>query len=235
MVTIETLLIEPKKDERGRKITPRAEWEGWVKAYRESGLTQRAFAQKERINYTTFVAWVQEFSSRGAAAIKFAEVSAPPCTKPVGLEAQLPGGKTVRGEAVELARLLQLLRCLTFPSALRIYLAVEPVDMRKQFNGLWSLAQDKLSENPRNGAVFVFVNKDKDRLKMLYWDGTGPGFFAKRLERGRFTSGGKRSETVVPSAGSFDDAPCGDRFKGWVQKGLVRTLKKLDKTGRCIH
>ena len=57
---------------------------------------------------------------------------------------------------------------LTFPSALKIYLAVEPVDMRKSFNGLWSLAELKLSEDPRQGAVFVFVNKDRDRLKMLY-------------------------------------------------------------------
>lgn len=76
---------------------------------------------------------------------------------------------------------------LTFPSALRIYLSVEPVDMRKQFNGLWSLAQDKLREDPRNGAVFVFINKDRDRVKMLYFDGTGPWIFAKRLEKGRFT------------------------------------------------
>jgi transposase len=76
---------------------------------------------------------------------------------------------------------------LTFPSALRIYLAVEPVDMRKQFNGLWSLAEEKLKENPRSGAVFVFVNKDRDRLKLLYFDGTGPWVFAKRLEKGRFT------------------------------------------------
>ena len=76
---------------------------------------------------------------------------------------------------------------LTFPSALRIFLAVEPVDMRKQFNGLWSLAEEKLKENPRSGAVFVFVNKDRDRLKMLYFDGTGPWVFAKRLEKGRFS------------------------------------------------
>ena len=76
---------------------------------------------------------------------------------------------------------------LTFPSALRIYLGVEPVDMRKQFNGLWALAQEKLEEDPRNGALFVFTNKDRDRVKMLYWDGTGPWVFAKRLEKGRFT------------------------------------------------
>ena len=76
---------------------------------------------------------------------------------------------------------------LTFPSALKIYLAVEPVDMRKQFNGLWILAQEKLQENPRGGALFVFTNKDRDRLKMLYFDGTGPWVFAKRLEKGRFS------------------------------------------------
>ncbi len=58
---------------------------------------------------------------------------------------------------------------LTLPSAAKIYLAVEPVDMRKQFNGLWSLAEEKLREDPRLGALFVFTNKNRDRLKMLYW------------------------------------------------------------------
>lgn len=76
---------------------------------------------------------------------------------------------------------------LTFPSALKIYLAVEPVDMRKSFHGLWSVAEQRLQENPRAGAVFVFTNKDRDRLKMLYWDGSGVWIFAKRLEEGRFT------------------------------------------------
>jgi len=76
---------------------------------------------------------------------------------------------------------------LTFPSALRVYLAVEPVDMRQQFNGLWVQAEQKLHENPRSGAVFVFTNKDRNRLKMLYWDGTGVWVMAKRLEKGRFS------------------------------------------------
>jgi transposase len=92
---------------------------------------------------------------------------------------------------------------LTFPSALRICLAVEPVDMRKQFNGLWSLAQDKLSEDPRGGALFVFANKDRGRLKMLYFDGTGPWVFAKRLEKGRFSwpAGSDRTKlSLAPEA-----------------------------------
>ena len=76
---------------------------------------------------------------------------------------------------------------LAFPAGFKIYLAVEPVDMRKQFNGLWALAGEKLKENPRSGAVFVFCNKDRDRVKMLYWDGTGVWVLAKRLEKGRFS------------------------------------------------
>lgn len=76
---------------------------------------------------------------------------------------------------------------LGFPHTLRIYLAVEPVDMRKQFNGLWAQAVERLQEDPREGALFVFTNRDRDRLKMLYWDGTGPWVFAKRLEKGRFS------------------------------------------------
>ncbi len=76
---------------------------------------------------------------------------------------------------------------LGLPVTTKIFVAVEPVDMRKQFNGLWSLASEKLEEDPRCGAMFVFTNKDRDRLKILYWDGTGMWVLAKRLEKGRFS------------------------------------------------
>lgn len=76
---------------------------------------------------------------------------------------------------------------LAFPAAIKIYVAVEPVDMRKQFNGLWAAAQDKLHEDPKCGAVFAFINKERTRLKLLYWDGTGVWVLAKRLEQGRFS------------------------------------------------
>jgi transposase len=76
---------------------------------------------------------------------------------------------------------------LAFPASLKIYLAIEPVDMRKQFDGLWAVAQQKLRVDPSNGALFVFVNKRRNLLKMLYFDGTGPWIFAKRLEKGRFS------------------------------------------------
>ena len=76
---------------------------------------------------------------------------------------------------------------LAFPAAVRIYVAVQPVDMRKQFNGLWSAVTEQLAEDPKSGAVFCFINKDRTRLKLLYWDGTGVWVLAKRLEQGRFS------------------------------------------------
>jgi transposase len=76
---------------------------------------------------------------------------------------------------------------LAFPAAIRIYVAVRPVDMRKSFNGLWSAVSEQLREDPKSGAVYCFVNKDRTRVKLLYWDGTGVWVLAKRLEQGRFS------------------------------------------------
>lgn len=74
---------------------------------------------------------------------------------------------------------------LSFPAGFKIFLALEPTDMRKQFNGLWAAASEQLREDPRQGAVFVFANRDRDRIKLLYWDGTGVWVLAKRLDRAR--------------------------------------------------
>ncbi len=76
---------------------------------------------------------------------------------------------------------------LSFPAGFKVFLALEPTDMRKQFNGLWAAAATQLGEDPRQGAVFVFANRDRDRIKLLYWDGTGVWVLAKRLEKGRFS------------------------------------------------
>lgn len=76
---------------------------------------------------------------------------------------------------------------LAFPAAIRIFVAVQPVDMRKSFNGLWSAVSEQLGEDPKSGAVFAFINRERTRLKLLYWDGTGVWVLAKRLEQGRFS------------------------------------------------
>lgn len=76
---------------------------------------------------------------------------------------------------------------LAFPHSVRIFVAVQPVDLRKQFNGLWAAAAEQLQEDPKQGAVFCFINRTRTRLKLLYWDGTGVWVLAKRLEQGRFS------------------------------------------------
>jgi transposase len=70
--------------------------------------------------------------------------------------------------------------------ATKIYVAVEAVDMRKGFEGLYGLVRDQLCHDPLSGHLFLFVNKTKTRLKALVWDGSGLWVCAKRLEKGRF-------------------------------------------------
>jgi transposase len=70
--------------------------------------------------------------------------------------------------------------------ATKIYVAVEAVDMRKGFEGLYGLVRDQLDHDPLSGHLFLFTNKTKTRLKALVWDGSGLWVCAKRLEKGRF-------------------------------------------------
>ena len=75
---------------------------------------------------------------------------------------------------------------LSLSSAARIFVALEPVDMRQGFNGLYARVQTVLQEDPNSGHWFVFTNKPRNRLKILFWDGSGLFICAKRLEKGTF-------------------------------------------------
>ena len=70
--------------------------------------------------------------------------------------------------------------------ATRVYVAVEAVDMRKGFDGLYGLVRDQLGQDPLSGHLFLFSNRTRTRLKALVWDGSGLWVCAKRLEKGRF-------------------------------------------------
>src|SRR4029434_8245868 len=76
---------------------------------------------------------------------------------------------------------------LSFSGGLKVFVALEPVDLRKSFNGLEALISQRLGENLRSGALFVFTNRRHSRLKMLYWDGSGLWLLIKRLEKGTFS------------------------------------------------
>ena len=70
--------------------------------------------------------------------------------------------------------------------ATRIYLAAGATDMRKGFEGLYGLVRDRLLCEPLSGHVFLFANARRNRLKLMFWDGSGLWVCAKRLEKGRF-------------------------------------------------
>lgn len=71
-------------------------------------------------------------------------------------------------------------------STLRFFLYAHATDMRKSFDGLSGLVTSALSRDPTSGDVYVFLNRRRDRMKLLLWDRTGFWLFYKRLEQGTF-------------------------------------------------
>jgi transposase len=70
--------------------------------------------------------------------------------------------------------------------ATRIYLATGATDLRKSFEGLSDVVRHQFQEDPLSGHLFVFANRRKTRVKVLYWDGSGTWVCAKRLAKGCF-------------------------------------------------
>ena len=71
---------------------------------------------------------------------------------------------------------------LSFTGSLKVFIALEPCDMRKGLEGLHAAVEERLKEDVRSGALFVFTNKRRTQLKVLYFDGTGLWLITKRLE-----------------------------------------------------
>lgn len=76
---------------------------------------------------------------------------------------------------------------LNCSSATRVFVATAPVDLRASFNRLFALTQSVLQQDPMSGHWFVFTNQQRNRVKVLFWDGSGLWVCAKRLEKGRFS------------------------------------------------
>ncbi len=74
----------------------------------------------------------------------------------------------------------------TLSSSSKFHLYSEPTDMRKSFDGLSGIIQNILSENPCSGDVFIFINKKRNKVKLLHWQGISFVLYYKRLEEGTF-------------------------------------------------
>ncbi len=111
--------------------------------------------------------------------------------------------------------------------ATKIYLAAGATDMRKGFDGLYALVRERLELEPLSGHVFLFSNAQRNRLKLIFWDGSGLWLCAKRLERGRFRWPARESgqakvvlshEEMVLLLGGIDLA--GSRRRAWFRKAV---------------
>lgn len=72
------------------------------------------------------------------------------------------------------------------PGPVRVLMAVKPVDFRKGVTGLAALVKEHLKADPFSGTIYCFRSKSADRVKLVFWDGTGLCLFSKRLENGKF-------------------------------------------------
>lgn len=75
---------------------------------------------------------------------------------------------------------------MSIPSTVSIFLYSEPTDMRKGFDGLSGIVRSEFAADPLDGSLFLFINRRRDRLKILHWDGTGYWLYYRLLEAGTF-------------------------------------------------
>ena len=86
---------------------------------------------------------------------------------------------------------------ITWSASAKVYLHLQPVDFRKAINGLSVIIEDAIGVSPFSPALFVFCNKQRTQLKVLYWDDTGFALWQKRLEKERFKWPKKDDDSMV--------------------------------------
>lgn len=94
---------------------------------------------------------------------------------------------------------------LGLEGSVRIWLCTEPTDMRKSFNGLSAMVKNRLACDPLNGHLYVFVNRRKTQMKILYFDASGYAIWCKRLEQGTFVV---NSKAGIKQSISFAQLQC---------------------------
>lgn len=92
------------------------------------------------------------------------------------------------------------------PTSVRVFVATKPVDFRKGMDGLAAIVENELKLEPYSGVIYVFRAKRADRVKLLFWDGTGVSLLTKRLEGGKFHRGRRDAVVTGAALGAFGRA-----------------------------
>ena len=122
---------------------------------------------------------------------------------------------------------------LSLPPAVRIFVATQPADMRKSFNGLSIATRQVLAQDPLSGHLFIFFNRRRTMVKGLYWDRSGYCVWAKRLEKGTFRLPIWDGEAVV----EMEAAELGLILEGLDLRGARRRRRwtRLDRSSRATR
>ncbi len=114
------------------------------------------------------------------------------------------------------------------PDSLTIWLYGQPTDMRKSFDGLSALVKTKLGESPLSGQLFVFINRRKTQMKILYYASGGFCVWAKRLDQGQFNAVYKSEKQAL----SWMDLQC---LIDGIDLGSVQRFKRYQRTTTQAH
>ena len=114
---------------------------------------------------------------------------------------------------------------LSFSGRTKVFAATHPVDLRKSYDSLYAYCRDEIARDPMSGHLFLFINRKRDRLKALLWDGTGLVLICKRLEDRKFTRLNTLQGNVIQMTASefallFEGADLTKRFIESPQKYL---------------
>ena len=189
-------------------------WRMVLEEHARSGLPAREFCRRESISEPSFYAWRRKIRERDTEArvgrelmpvtvVESGTNSRLSCVESRSDRESTVGNcdaerRRVAGCRVLLGRVdstrvggLATFRSggrvmLNLASGTRIYFAVGATDIRKGFNGLQGLVTGVLEQDPLSGHLFLFVNRRRDKLKILYWDGDGLAIWYRRLEQGTF-------------------------------------------------
>ena len=106
-----------------------------------------------------------------------------------------------------------------------LMLCTQATDMRKSFTGLIAMVKTHLKDNPCNGQVFVFINKNRSLMKCLYFESGGYCIWSKRLEQGRFAAPGKNSTSTKMALTSTEFAALIEGFDIAIKRRRKRYIK----------